>query len=81
MIIEKPNGKIVETNCMMGLPGKKGHWDCSFRDTQRGCKCGRSCVTCGFDEDVHAQRVADIRKNGLTERWYGCFGYIIPQRA
>ena len=62
---------------MMGLPGKCGNWSGSVRDEQRGCKNGRACVSCGFDETVYSQRIADIRANGLTERWYGCRGYII----
>lgn len=81
MLYEKTNGEAIETNCMMGLPGMNGRWDGSLRDLQRGCKCGRSCPTCGFDEHVHAQRIADIRENGLTERWFGCSGYIIKKRA
>ena len=80
MIYEKPSGEIIETNCMMGLPGIKGNWSGSVRDLQRGCKFGRSCPTCGFDEHVYAQRIADIRENGLTDRWYGCRGYIVRQK-
>ena len=80
MLYEKSTGEIIETNCMMGLPGIKGNWSGSVRDLQRGCKCGRSCPTCGFDEHVYAQRIADIRENGLTDRWYGCRGYIVRQK-
>ena len=77
VLYEKPNGEITETNCLMGLPGMKGSWSGSIRDIQRGCKCGRSCPTCGFDEHVHAQRIADIRENGLTDLLFGGRGYII----
>lgn len=80
MLYEKASGEIIETNCMMGLPGINGNWAGSVRDEQRGCKNGRACVKCGFDEHVHAQRVADIRANGLEERWYGCRGYVIHRK-
>lgn len=80
MLFEKANGDIIETNCLMGLPGIKGNWRGSVRDIQRGCKCGKECPTCGFNEHVYAQRIADIRENGLSDRLFGCRGYIIRKK-